>query len=72
MGTGSATEGGQSLIRTVPAGVCPHFHDLIVVSSPYIYKPSLSIPNHLPVQNNLKSSFDLPALGVLRIFTIFN
>ena len=27
MGTGSGTEEGQSLIRTVPAGACPHFHD---------------------------------------------
>jgi len=25
MGTGSGTEGGQFLIRTVPAGACPHF-----------------------------------------------
>ncbi len=24
---GFGTEGGQSLIRTVPAGACPHFHD---------------------------------------------
>ncbi len=25
MGTGSGAGGGQSLIRTVPAGACPHF-----------------------------------------------
>jgi len=29
MGTGSGTEGGQSLIRTVPAGASPHSHDAI-------------------------------------------
>ena len=34
MGTGSGTEGGQSLIRTVPAGACPHFYDAWVGGTP--------------------------------------
>jgi len=31
---GFGTEGGQSLIRTVPAGACPQFHDAWVGGTP--------------------------------------
>lgn len=34
MGPGSGTEGGQALIRTVPAGTCSHFHDAWVGGTP--------------------------------------
>ncbi len=35
MGTGSGTEGGQSLIKTVPTGACLHFHDSRVMERCY-------------------------------------